>query len=172
MRPHGSPEQLYRRRERAIALLKEGHPPVEVARRLCVDRRSVRRWKAAYRKHGKCGIAARPAPGRPSKLHRDRRADLEEALRTGAKAAGFSTELWTCPRVAVLIRRRYRVSYHVRHVPRLLRSMGWTPQRPSRRAIERDDAQIQTWIRQEWPRIRKKGRRRTRSSSFSTKPEP
>ncbi|MFQ5931826.1 MAG: helix-turn-helix domain-containing protein, partial [Nitrospiraceae bacterium] len=49
MRPSGSPEMLERRRHRAMALLQRGHQPVEVARLLGVDRRSVRRWNAAFR---------------------------------------------------------------------------------------------------------------------------
>jgi transposase len=68
MRPTGSPEELERRRLRALALLKEGLLPSEVARRVGVDRRSVRRWKAAARRRGEAGVRAKPAPGRPSKL--------------------------------------------------------------------------------------------------------
>lgn len=68
MRPVGSPADLQRRRERAIALLAEGYQPVEVARMLGVERRSVRRWNAAYRKRGRKALAARPASGRPTKL--------------------------------------------------------------------------------------------------------
>ena len=70
MRPAGSPAELERRRLRAVELLAQGHPPVEVARLVGVDRRSVRRWKAAYRKQGRRAIAARPACGRPPKLSR------------------------------------------------------------------------------------------------------
>lgn len=68
MRPEGSGKQLERRRQRAIALLREERAPVEVARLVGVDRRSVRRWNAAYRKQGSSGLAARPVPGHPSKL--------------------------------------------------------------------------------------------------------
>jgi transposase len=63
MRPFGSPEELERRRVRALALLEEGQLPSEVARRVGVDRRSVRRWSAAARKHGEAGVRARAAPG-------------------------------------------------------------------------------------------------------------
>jgi transposase len=78
MRPEGSGKQLERRRQRAIALLlEEGHAPVEVARLVGVDRRSVRRWNAAYRKQGASGVAARTVPGRPRKLSMGQRAGLE-----------------------------------------------------------------------------------------------
>ena len=81
---------------------------------------------------------------------------MEQWLLKGAQAVGFPTDLWTCPRVAQLIRERLGVSYHVDHVCRVLHGLGWSPQRPSRRAIERDESAIQNWICAEWPRIKKK----------------
>jgi transposase len=156
MRPVGSARQLERRRQRAIALLQDGRPPVEVARLVGVDRRSVRRWNAAHRQQGVAGVAARPVPGRPSKLTARHRARLEALLLRGAEASGFTSDLWTCPRVAQVIRQRFGIRYHVDHIGRLLRALGWTPQRPTRRAWERDEQGIQRWIKQEWPRIKKK----------------
>lgn len=155
MRPEGSPAELERRRLRAVALLKEGFQPVEVARRLGVDRRSVRRWRAAHDAEGRKGVAARSASGRPPKLSAKDRARLERDLVKGAKASGFPTDLWTCPRVAQLIRRRYGVRYHVDHVCRLLRSMDWSPQKPERRARERDEEAIRGWIKTTWSRVKK-----------------
>jgi transposase len=134
MRPLGSGKRLEERRQRAVALLKEGWAPVEVARLLGVDRRSVRRWQAAYRARGAKGLAARPVPGRPSKLSVRQRKQLEVMLLRGAAANGFENELWTCPRMAQVIRRQFGISYHVDHLSRLLRSLGWTPQRLTRRA--------------------------------------
>src|SRR5260370_19484285 len=96
MRPTGSPEELERRRVRARALIKEGLQPVEVAKRVGVDRRSVRRWKATARKGGEAGVRARAAPGRPSKLIPRHKRRLEALLIKGPLAAGFYTDLWTC----------------------------------------------------------------------------
>ena len=157
MRPHGSPKALERRRHQAIALLEAGHAPAEAAQRLGVRRRSVRRWKAAYRQDGEAGIAAKPAPGRPPKLDDAAKAKLREALLAGAEAAGFPTDLWTCRRVAEWIRRRFGVRYHRSHIAWLLRRMGWSPQHPSRRALERDEARITAWVNKQWPAM-KKGR--------------
>ena len=158
MRPCGSPEELERRRARAIDLLQRGYPPVEVAHRVGADRRSVRRWNAAYRARGMDGIARKPVPGRPSKLDEKSRRKLETLLLKGAKAAGFPTDLWTCPRVAEMIRSRLGVRYHVDHIGRLLHSFGWSPQKPARRAVERDEDFIQGWVKTQWPRIKKKAR--------------
>jgi len=156
MRPEGSPTELERRRLRALALLEQGLAPVDIAQRLGVDRRSVRRWKSAARRGGSQALAARPVPGRPPKLQSRHQPRLEKLLLCGAQAAGFANDLWTCPRIAHLIEREFGVAYHVDHVGRLLRGLGWTPQRPARRARERDEAQIQHWIKADWPRIKKK----------------
>lgn len=155
MRPRGSPEELQERRLRAIALLKKEYQPVDVARMVGVDCRSVRRWKAAYLKAGDKAIKAKPA-GRPQKLDNKARKKLERKLLKGAKAAGFPTDLWTCPRIMQLILTYFGIRYHVDHIGRLLRSLGWSPQKPQRRAIERDEKEIQRWVKQEWPRIKKK----------------
>lgn len=155
MRPLGSGKRLEERRRRAIALVRAGRAPVEVARLIGVDRRSVRRWQAVYRAQGADGLAARPVPGRPPKLSPRQCAQLEVMLLKGAAAHGFASDLWSCPRVAQVIQRRFGISYHVDHIGRLLRSLGWTPQRPTRRALERDEAGIQRWIKQDWPRVKK-----------------
>lgn len=165
MRPIGSQEELERRRLRALALLDEGLQPVEVAQRLGVDRRSVRRWKAAARKHGEAGVRARAAPGRPSKLTQARKRRLEALLVKGPLASGFDTDLWTCPRVAELIKQRLGIAYHVDHVGRLLHDLGWSPQKPTRRAAERDEREIRRWVREEWPRVKKTPSAAARRSS-------
>jgi transposase len=168
MRPKGSPSELERRRRRAIGLLKKGHAPVDVARMLGVDRRSVRRWKAAHRKRGAKGIEARPTPGRPPRLDRRQRARLERLLLKGAKASGYESDLWTCPRIADVIAEQFGVVYHPDHIGRLLRSLGWSPQRPQRRALERNEERIRGWVREDWPRIKKKraaGKPGSRSST-------
>lgn len=156
MRPEGNPEVLQRRRERAITLLHQGYQPVEVARMVGVDRRSVRRWNAAYKHKGKKGIAATPNTGRPPRLDAKAKKQLEQALLEGAQAAGFPNDLWTCPRVAHLIKARFGISYHVDHIGRLLGSLGWSPQKPERRARERNEKAIKTWLKTQWPRIKKK----------------
>lgn len=169
MRPTGSPEELQRRRERAMALLKEGMAPVDVANRVGVDRRSVRRWKAAFRDEGAAGIEAKPTPGRPCTLTERQKRRLERLLLKGARACGFDTDLWTCARVAELIRDRFQVDYHVDHVGRLLHALGFSPQKPRRLALERDEAAITRWVKDDWPRVKKTPRAGGPRSSSSTK---
>jgi transposase len=158
MRPSGSPQELEQRRFRALALLQQGLSPVEVAQRVGVDRRSLRRWNSAARRQGREALRAQPAPGRPSRLSPGQQRVLQRALLRGAEAAGFSTPLWTCPRVAVWIEQRFGIRYHRDHVCRLLHALGFTPQKPARRAVERDEEAIGQWVKQQWPAVKKKRR--------------
>lgn len=155
MRPQGTPAELERRRLRAVALLHQGLLPHEVAERVGVDRRSVRRWKRAHRRRGRAGLTARPVPGRPPKLTARQRGTLVRWILQGPEAFGFRTSLWTCQRIAQLIRARFHVTYHPDHVGRLLRACGLTPQRPQRTAKERNDRRVRDWLQHEWPRIKK-----------------
>jgi transposase len=169
MRPHGSPTELEQRRFRALELLRQGLEPHVVAERLGVDRRSVRRWKRAYRRQGKAGLKAQPASGRPPKLTAGQRRSVVVWILQGAEACGFPTALWTCRRIAQLIRQRFHVVYHPDHIGRLLRSCGLTPQRPQLRAQERNDQRIRRWIQGEWSRAKKNFPASGPASSASTK---
>lgn len=153
----GKSEQLAERRKRAISMVeKEGITQVEVSRRLKVDARTVRKWMSWHRGRGERGIEARPTPGRPTQLHHKQMRKLEVILLRGATAAGYATDLWNSPRVLEVIREEFGVKFNISHIPRLLRKMGWSPQKPERRAIERDEAKVRGWLRRTWPRIKKK----------------
>lgn len=102
-------------------------------------------------------VAVRPLkPGHPPRLDGKDKRRLEEALLKGAKAAGFPTNRWTYHRVAQLILDRFGLRYHVDHIGHLLHALGWSPQKPQRRAAERDEDQIRRWVKEEWPRLKKR----------------
>jgi transposase len=170
MRTHGSAQQLEQRRRKAVALLDDGCSPQEVVKRLGVSLRSLSRWRKAVENGGAEALAAVPHPGRASFLSEEQKEDLVDRLVEGAPSQGFDSDLWTCPRVKLLIERVYGVSYHVDYLPRLLRSLGFTPQKPTRRAAERDDEVIENWVRKDWPRIKKRRRGLKRTSFSRTKP--
>jgi transposase len=102
----------------------------------------------------------RQRSGAPSRLTSSQKSELPKLLSKGAESYGFRGEIWTCKRVAVVIRRHYGVSYHPSHVSRILRSLGWSLQKPKQRASQRNEDGIQEWLEEKWPEIRKKGRRR------------
>ena len=155
MRPHGTPSELEARRLRAAALLAKGMKPADVARAVGCGPSSITRWKEVIRKHGVEGLKAKPASGRPPLLSKSQKKKLVKILLRGPKAGGYRTDLWTCPRVAAVIERHFGVRYNPGYVWYILRSLGWTCQKPERQARERDEKAIEQWRRQDWPRIKK-----------------
>jgi transposase len=167
-RPKGSAELLEDRRRRALALLDEGRSLHEVSDLVRCAASSVMRWRDARRRGGSRALKVRSSPGRPAKLagrHRDR---LIRLLLRGAMAHGYGTDLWTTSRIAAVIEREFGVSYHRDHIGRLLHGLGWSHQKPERRAVERDEAAIRRWKRREWPRVKKTPRGWVPISSSST----
>jgi transposase len=158
-RPFGSAAELERRRRRAVQSVAEGESPEAVARIVGVNRSSMYRWlKLAQNADG---LAAKPHPGPAARLSLEQHRHLEALLLQGAKAHGWSTELWTCARVVELIQRHFGVAFHHDHVGRFLRArLHWSPQKPQRRARERDEAKIQTWKRVRFPAIAAAARQR------------
>jgi transposase len=155
MRPLGSPEQLEARRILAIGILGDGCSPSEVGKTLGCRRYSVERWRAAFERLGAAGLKAKPVPGRPPKLTSKDTRRLVTVLLKGAMARGYRTDLWTTRRIADVIEKEFGVRYHRDHVGRLMRRLRWSPQKPDRRALERDEEEIERWKREEWPRIKK-----------------
>jgi transposase len=97
----------------------------------------------------------RASPGRPRKLTAVQQRRLGTLLLAGPLAAGYRTDLWTTARIAALIQARFQISYHPDHVGRLLHRLGWTAQKPERRALERDEAAIARWKTRTWVRVKK-----------------
>jgi transposase len=148
---------LERRRLEAARLFAAGVAQAEVARRLGAVPSSVNRWHQVWQKQGEAGLKRKASPGQRSRLSPTQLQQLEQALLAGPAAAGYTTELWTAPRVRKLIWDRFRVRYHECHVWLLLRKLGWTCQKPAKRAVERNEEAIQHWVKGRWPRI-KRGR--------------
>jgi len=168
MRPKGSAAVLEARRHRALRLLDQGRSLNEVARLLDCAPSSVMRWRDVRDAGGVEALRVRFSPGRPPKLGARERRRLEQLLLRGAQAHGYATDLWTTARVAQVISRAFRVRYHRAHVSRLLRGLGWSVQKPERRALERDEERIGRWKRETWPHIKKKPRGWAPTLSSST----
>lgn len=145
---------MQRRRLRAARLLAQGVPQAEVARRVDVSRQSVSAWAKKLEAEGPEALKASPL-GRPGSFDVVQRRELSRLLKRGALAAGFPTELWTLPRIAALIKDRFGHQYSEVHVWRLLRELGFSCQRPSGRAIQRNEPAIREWKQQQWPALKK-----------------
>ena len=151
-----SPSQLERRRRRALELLKRGLSLSAVAERVDCSHSSVIRWREAYQRAGPQALAARPpSPWRPPKLSTGQKRRLVSCLLRGPLACGYRTDLWTTRRVAEVIRKTFAVRYHPNAIWRVLRGLGWSCQKPQRRALQRNEAAIVHWKRYRWPHIKK-----------------
>jgi transposase len=158
-RPFGSAAELERRRFQAVQAVRQGESPEVVARVVGVNRSSMYRWlKLAETADG---LVAKPHPGPAPRLSPEQHRRLEALLLEGAKAHGWTTQLWTCARIVKLIGRHFGVSFHHDHVGRFLRArLGWSPQKPRRRARERNEDQIEFWKRERFPKIAAAARKR------------
>ncbi len=155
MRPHGSPQDLENRRRSVIALLRKNLSLHEIARRIGCHASSVLRWRNAWLRGGRVALKAKLAPGRPPRLTLKQKTQLVVLLAQGAMVHGYRTELWTTQRISILIERQFGIRYHRNHVGKLLHQLGWSHQKPERRAIERNEAAIAQWKRTVWPAVKK-----------------
>jgi transposase len=160
---------LERRRLQAARLLERGLSQAEVARRLGVHRQSVSRWAQQLTAAGRAGLKQATHVGRPPQLTAADLRRLAQLLKQGPEAVGYATSLWTAARVATVIERTWGIRYHPGHVWRLLGQLGWSCQRPTGRALERDEAAIRRWKTQRWPDLKKKLASTGGRSSSSTR---
>jgi transposase len=149
------PRQLDYRKLQAINMLEEGDSYRTVADELGVSLNSIVLWARAYRKEGLDGLLPKSIPGRAPGLSSAQRAKLEHILLRGALKAGYATDLWTLKRIAEVIEEYFHIRYHHSHVWKILRAMAWSCQKPERRALQRNEKEIENWKRAKWPRIKK-----------------
>ena len=147
---------LQRRRMKAARLFEKGIKDAEIARRLKVSRHSVGRWRNQLNQGGQESLLAAGRAGRKPRLVDEQDKLIVAALKQGASAHGYASDLWTLPRVAKLVAEITGVKYHPRYMGTILKRLCWSCQRPMVRAKERNEAAIVQWQKKVWPRIKKK----------------
>ncbi|MFL6117037.1 MAG: winged helix-turn-helix domain-containing protein [Catenulispora sp.] len=142
-------------RMQAAGMFTEGIAPPEIARQLRVSVRSVYRWKAAFAGGGTAALTSRGPLGQRSKLSEKSQVKLAAMLEEGPAVHGWDEDqVWTGARVAKLIGRKFHVSYSPEAARDLMHRLGFTPQRPARRAAQRDEAVVAAWKELTWPEIK------------------
>jgi len=150
-------EAIEERRLEGLRLLKRKVSQSEVARRVGVTRQTVHIWKRRLEEaSGAVGKLRARALGRPTKLSQEQLDGLRAILLAGALTAGFPTELWTIRRVRAVIAQRFAVKYGTSGCWSLLREMGFSPQKPEKRATQRNEQAIELWKRKTWPGLKKR----------------
>jgi transposase len=141
---------------RAAEMFGRGRRQVDVVAELGVSAQTASRWYRAWQEQGQVGLAGAGRAGRRRKLTDEQLAGVEAALVAGPRANGFGTEMWTLARVADVIERLTGVRYSQTQTWTILRErLGWSRQRPARRALERNEEAIAAWVKRDWPRIKK-----------------
>jgi transposase len=154
------------RRLQAWLLKQKGWPQRQIAEALGVSEGAVSQWMQRARDRGPEALRHRPHPGAPRRLSPEQLAHLPDLLHRGAEAYGFRGQVWTRGRIGAVIQLEFGVSYHPVHVGRLLKALRWSPQKPARRARQRNEAAIARWRQETWPAINR-GRTPSSKASFS-----
>lgn len=149
-------DESTKRRLRAGRLLLKGQAPAKVAEEVGAPRQTVYRWLGVLQEQGIDGLRVMSKGGRPSLMADKQVEELREALLAGPMANGYGTDLWTLKRVRLLIEKRFGIKYSDVNVWRILGSMGFSSQKPEKRAIERNEEAVEKWKRHELPALKKK----------------
>jgi putative transposase len=151
--------QLEERRLAALPVIQAGgQSNQQIADQFGVSIHTIYTWKQRLNKQG--GLEATVTPGRPGRLTPEQRQQIGTLLQEDARTFGFPDDTWTTPRVREVIGRRLGVWYHPDHVRKLLHQQGFSPQRPSKGALEQNETALRTWVQTTRLEVEKKGRAR------------
>jgi transposase len=156
MRRQGSPSEWEKLRLIAANMFEQGLATGVIAAALKVDDQTVRRWRRVYNAKGRQGLLSRKHAGRPCRMSQEQKQQLSALLLKKPVECGLDRYLWTQQLIADLIEREFGISYHHDHIGVILKELGFTHQKPMRRARERDEARIEGWRSQVWPELLKK----------------
>lgn len=145
-----------KKRVKAGRMLLAGKSCAQVALAVGVARQTVYTWKRLLDESGIDALRAVPERGRPAALDEQQLASVRSALLQSPTEHGFGTELWTLKRAGAVIERLHGVRFGQTQVWRILGSLGFSPQKPEKRAIERDEDAVRHWKKRTWPALKKK----------------
>lgn len=150
----------------AARLFEQGWRRAEVARTLRVSWQTCHAWYRAWQGGGAAALQSKGKPGPRPKFNDSHRQRLAELLAQGPQAHGYDNALWSLPRVRAVAAKHLGIEASTTDIWRLLRSMRWSPQKPARRARERNGEAIGRWKKQIWPEISARAAREGRTIVF------
>lgn len=145
--------------------MPQGWSQRQIATALGGSEGAVSPWMTRAHAKGLEALRHRPRPGAPRRLATEPLARVPALVHRGAEASGFRGPVWTCGRIAAVIRLELGLFSPPVHVGRLLKAMRWSPQRPARRARQRDEAAIAHGRQETWPALKRGPRLRSQPSS-------
>jgi transposase len=157
-------------RFRALELSKAGWKQVKIAEALGRNPATICIWLKKAEREGPEALRNKPRPGRRCRLKQEQLDRLDRLLAQGAESHGFEGDLWTAGRVVQLVADTFGVSYSEGHMCKILKKLGWSRQKPTRRSVRRDEAAVEAWRSKRWDELKKKRRARDAKSCSSTSP--
>lgn len=148
--------------KRCVALGQAGYKQVQIAQLLGCSQQWVSTTLRNHAQHGEAVFTNRKPPGLSPGLNQAQRQELVEALNQGAEAHGFFGQVWTKKRVGIVIEKLFGIGYEASQVGRILKKVGWSKQKPQRRAIKQDAQAVAQWQQETVPELKKRRRLRTR----------
>lgn len=142
-------------RVQGVEMVLGGMTQADVGEELSVHPHTVAHWMSIFRAQGKEGLLWSGREGRPALMDNEQKEQLKEIMAKGPTPYGYTIGLWTLPRVAQVIHQEFGITYSEAHVWKILQAIGWSCQRPTKRAIERDERKIKEWKRTTWPKLKK-----------------
>lgn len=155
----GYRQRLEARRLKAMRWHERGWTQYRIAKTLGVSFEAVSNWVETYEKRGSEGLKSKGAPGPRSRLTESDRRKIKAAILAGPREEGYATDLWTLERIAEVIRRKTKWRFKTTHTWRIVVSLGFSCQKPERRAKERKEEAIRNWRARSFPPVPVLGRK-------------
>jgi transposase len=165
----GSKDFDLTQRIQGLLLVCQGMAEREAARIVGVGRRTLQEWIFKYRHGGVTALYRRPRPGRSPKLTAPQFEELAQIIGQGPESVGLDTGVWTAPLIAVIVKKRFGVTYHPDHIRRILKRLGFSVQLPTRVLSRADPDEQSRWLDQELGALKKRSSRSVGSSCTKTR---
>ncbi len=147
-------------------MARRGWKHRDIAEALGISEGAVSQWLTRVQERGAQALRSQRHSGHP-KLTPEQKRLIPDFLWHGAESYGFRGDVWNCVRVAKVIERELGVRYHRHHVCRMLKQLGWTPQIPITRAIQRNEKEIARWRKEVWPELQQRAHKERRTLIFT-----
>lgn len=150
-------KELERRRLRAGRMFANGTSQYAVAKHFGVSTAAAHQWHTAWKADKKNGLRSKGHPGFPSAYTPEKKQELKRIILAGPSAYGYATDFWTIDRIRAVAKKVLSVDLATKRTWATVIDLGFSVQRPERRAKERNEKAITDWKLKEFPRLKKMG---------------
>lgn len=142
-------------RVKAVLAFYDGHDRATIASILKVSEESIRLWLNAFMLKGVEGLRSKKSPGRPPKLTKSQKQELDDLITKGPIECGYLGACWRTPMIQDLIHEKFQVFYSVHYISQLLKNMGFSYQKAKFESDHKDPEKRKEWLEKTWPSLLK-----------------